>query len=165
MHEVRAVSGEQPFEWVVQEFSFQEKEFVGEVEMGGGNEIIHRSMHIFCSATDSSAESAIALFEEMKLPPVINEAEAAEHQKRVEYRAKKEDIDRQLYSIVIEVDGLVFDGHINARNALTSAVIGMDEGESMQWKLANNSLVSVTRSQLKRALRLVGIEQTRIITE
>ena len=164
MRKVRAIPGKQPCEWVVQEFSVEKVEPMIEGETSVDNEIIHRSVSVFCTASNSSEEAALAVFEESKLPPVVDAAAAAAHKKRLEYRAKKQDVELQLSNIVIEFDGLSFDGDRDARNALTSAITGMNAGESMQWKLSDNTVVIVSRAQLKQALRLVGVEQTRIIT-
>lgn len=61
------------------------------------------------------------------------------------------------------VSGRVFDGDKAARDALTTAVVAGDPGESTPWKLADNSVEVVTWEELRDILRLVGVAHTGII--
>ena len=59
------------------------------------------------------------------------------------------------------VDNLDFDGDENSQIRMTrAAFLAVDMNEVTQWKLADNSVVDVTASQLKEAARLAGLAQT-----
>lgn len=59
--------------------------------------------------------------------------------------------------IKVEVDGMLFDGDELSRFRMATAILtASDDNETVQWHLANNVKASVTRVQLKEALRLSG---------
>lgn len=65
--------------------------------------------------------------------------------------------------IVVVVDNMSFDGDEVSQDRMTRAVTASESmGESTQWVLADNSVATVTADQLKRALKLAGVEQTRL---
>lgn len=45
---------------------------------------------------------------------------------------------------------------------MARALVGMLEGETIPWVLADNSVAVVTRDELTEALRMAGAEQTRL---
>ena len=60
----------------------------------------------------------------------------------------------QVAAIVVEVDGMVFDGDEAAQSRMTRALMtaeitGMD---STQWVLADNTVATVTKAQMQEAL-------------
>lgn len=59
----------------------------------------------------------------------------------------------QVHSITVEVDGLVFDGDENSQRRMLSALAAADilGLQSMQWRLADNTVVEVTKDQLTKA--------------
>lgn len=65
---------------------------------------------------------------------------------------------------VVTSSGKIFDGDRAARQALTSAVAVGNPGETVAWKMADNSIQTVSYEELKEALRLVGEAHTAIIT-
>ena len=80
--------------------------------------------------------------------------EIAEHKSN---RAEK------VASIVVEVDGLEFDGDEISQGRMSRAIIAASgDGDSVNWILANNTVASVTAAQLKQALRLAGEEMARL---
>lgn len=65
-------------------------------------------------------------------------------------------------SIVVEVDGILFDGDETAQTRMTRAAVVMNDTETMTWVQANNESTQVTKAQLIEAVRLAGAEQTRL---
>lgn len=65
-------------------------------------------------------------------------------------------------NIIVEVDGMQFDGDESSQDRMTRAIVALDSGETIQWVLADNSVVQVTREQLRQALRLAGQQQTEV---
>ena len=70
-----------------------------------------------------------------------------------------------LMNIVVEVDGMTFDGNESARLNMVSAIQSAELLESTEspWKLADNSVQIVTFEQLKLALALSIQEVGRIV--
>lgn len=65
--------------------------------------------------------------------------------------------------IVVEVDGMKFDGDETSQDRMARSVVALnDDSETVQWVLADNTIAQVTRIQLKQALRLAGEAQTAI---
>lgn len=64
--------------------------------------------------------------------------------------------------IIVQVDDLKFDGDEASQDRMARAIVALDEGETIQWVLADNSIVHVTREQLRQALRLAGQAQTEV---
>lgn len=64
--------------------------------------------------------------------------------------------------IVVEVDGLPFDGDETSQDRMARSIVALNEGETVQWVLANNVPTLVTKEQLRTALRLAGEAQTAI---
>ena len=64
--------------------------------------------------------------------------------------------------IVVEVDGMLFDGDEKSQDRMTRSIIALDLGEKVQWVLADNTIKMVTRAQLRKALRKAGEAQTAI---
>jgi hypothetical protein len=64
--------------------------------------------------------------------------------------------------IVVEVDGMMFDGDEVSQDRMARSIIALDLGEKVQWVLADNSIKMVTRAQLREALRKSGEAQTAI---
>lgn len=66
-------------------------------------------------------------------------------------------------SIIVEVDGMKFDGDETSQDRMARSVVALnDDTETVQWVLADNTVAQVTRVQLKQALRLAGEAQTAI---
>jgi len=82
------------------------------------------------------------------------------------YLAWKAQREQLVAQIVVEVDGMTFDGDEESQNRMVRAVAAADlMSETTEWTLADNTVVTVTVQQLKTACRLAGEEQTRIWNE
>lgn len=64
--------------------------------------------------------------------------------------------------IIVEVDGLPFDGDETSQDRMARSIVALNDGETLQWVLADNTIAQVTKIQLKEALRLAGQAQTAI---
>ncbi len=110
------------------------------------------------SATDT-AEHGVQLFKDAvagKFGPI-----AAWVDNRDYYGAWKAERAEKVAAIVVEVDGMLFDGDENSQNRMGRAVAIADSLEDkVSWTLAQ-----VTVAQLKQALVLASLEQTRIWNE
>lgn len=74
----------------------------------------------------------------------------------------KQERAKAVAAIVVEVDGLLFDGDEVAQTRMARAALVMQEGETTTWVQANNIPAEVTKEQLIEAIRLAGAEQTRL---
>lgn len=74
-------------------------------------------------------------------------------------KAEREDY---VSKIVVEVDGMPFDGDETSQDRMARSIIALDLGEKVQWVLADNSIQMVSRQQLREALRKAGEAQTAI---
>jgi hypothetical protein len=74
-------------------------------------------------------------------------------------KAEREDYVKR---IVVEVDGMMFDGDEVSQDRMARSIIALDLGEKVQWVLADNTIKMVTRAQLREALRKAGTAQTAI---
>lgn len=87
----------------------------------------------------------------------VREAAQSTHE---EWKADRE---LAVRSLVVEVDGLRFDGNEISQNRIARAVAASDSTEQMvAWTLADNTVVTVTVLQLKKALSLASTKQTEI---
>lgn len=64
--------------------------------------------------------------------------------------------------IIVEVDGMMFDGDETSQDRMARSIVALDLDETVQWVLADNSVALVTRGQLREALRKAGTAQTAI---
>jgi hypothetical protein len=87
-----------------------------------------------------------------------------EEQLREEFKARRT---AAVASILVDVDGLQFDGDETSQGRMARAIIALNAAgvESTVWVLANNEPVSVSVEQLSRALVLAGLEQSRLWVE
>ncbi len=67
--------------------------------------------------------------------------------------------------IKVVVDNMEFDGDEESQTRMSRAITGLEPGETQLWKLTNNTIVYLTREQLKSALRLAGERQTELWQE
>lgn len=79
------------------------------------------------------------------------------------YDAWKIERQQQVDAIVVEVDGLVFDGNELSTRRMADVIAAADElTEVTDWTLSDNSIAPVTIRQLKGALRLATEARTAI---
>lgn len=90
--------------------------------------------------------------------PKFSEEEVAMKQ-LLAAKAEREDY---VSKIVVEVDGMMFDGDEVSQDRMARSIIALDLGEKVQWVLADNSIKMVSRQQLREALRKSGEAQTAI---
>jgi hypothetical protein len=64
--------------------------------------------------------------------------------------------------IIVEVDGMKFDGDETSQDRMARSIVALNDGETVQWVLADNTIAQVTKEQLRQALRLAGEAQTAI---
>ena len=93
----------------------------------------------------------------------ITRPEKTEQELEVErlIKAKYERAD-YVSKIIVEVDGMQFDGDENSQDRMVRAAYALNDNETIQWVLADNSVVQVTKEQLRQALRLAGEAQTAV---
>lgn len=83
-----------------------------------------------------------------------------------ELKQKKEARKEAVSRIVVEVDGMMFDGDETSQDRMARTItavtaLGLDLSETkVSWWLFDNTCAEVTVAQLARALRLAGEEQT-----
>lgn len=63
---------------------------------------------------------------------------------------------------VTTLSGKEFDGDEDSQNRMSRAISAMNDGDSTQWVLADNTVVQVSKAELKEALRLAGAAMTTI---
>lgn len=67
-------------------------------------------------------------------------------------------------NIVVEVEGMVFDGDEVSQDRMARSAVAMTDDETITWVLHDNTIAQVSKAQLLKALRLSGEEQTRLWT-
>ncbi|MEB5773115.1 DUF4376 domain-containing protein [Aeromonas caviae] len=93
-------------------------------------------------------------------------ADLATEQAMADYEAWKVERQGRVDALVVEVDGLRFDGDEDSQNRMARAVAAADlMTETTEWTLADNTVAVVAVQTLKAACRLAGEEQTRIWNE
>ncbi|WP_429060933.1 DUF4376 domain-containing protein [Aeromonas hydrophila] len=95
-----------------------------------------------------------------------NTPEPADEPVRDLYGEWKAERQSQVDAIIVEVDGLIFDGDEVSQNRMARAVTAADAmTETTEWTLHDNSVATVTIQQLKAACRRAGEAQTLIWNE
>jgi hypothetical protein len=90
------------------------------------------------------------------------EQKQLEEQQRLLNNAKAQRAEK-VNSIIVEVDGMVFDGDEKAQERMARAVIMANSlDEETVWVLHDNTVATVTAGQLKRACREAGKKQTEL---
>lgn len=65
-----------------------------------------------------------------------------------------------IQAIKVTIDDMEFDGDEVSQTRMSRAILVMDDVDTTTWVLANNTPATVTKAQLKAALRLAGEAQT-----
>ncbi|MDX7785984.1 DUF4376 domain-containing protein [Aeromonas caviae] len=93
---------------------------------------------------------------------ITSEHRAAE-QALAAYEAWKVERQARVDALVVEVDGLVFDGNEISTRRMADVIAAADDlADATEWTLADNRVVAVTVQQLKQALRLSTEARTAI---
>ena len=96
--------------------------------------------------------------EEVPIPPPS--AEELEKQKQEQWKAERQAL---VDAIVVDIDGMKFDGDEISQNRMARAMgLADSPDETTVWKLADNTFAQVTADQLRRGARAAGDEMTRI---
>ena len=70
----------------------------------------------------------------------------------------------ELATIVVTLeDGMVLDADKESEENIKTALLALDDGEETMWLTKENEAVTLKKSDLKEALRLIGIEKRTII--
>ena len=64
--------------------------------------------------------------------------------------------------IIVEVDGMAFDGDEESQQRVARSIIALEDGETVPWVLYDNTIAEVTKAQLKQVLRLAGQKQSEL---
>ena len=67
-------------------------------------------------------------------------------------------------SIVVEVDGMTFDGSEISQERMLRCIHVMDDESTVQWVLSDNSIATVSKKQLEKALKLSVEKQCELWT-
>ena len=95
-------------------------------------------------------------------PMKSEEEKQLEEQQRLLTEAKTKRAE-EVASIIVEIDGMVFDGDEKAQERMARAVTMADSlDEETEWVLHDNTVAIVTAGQLKRACREAGKKQTEL---
>lgn len=87
----------------------------------------------------------------------------ATEQAKANYEAWKVERQARVDALVVEVDGLVFDGNEISTRRMADVIAAADDlADATEWTLADNRVVVVTVRQLKQALRLSTASRTAI---
>ncbi|MCF0115093.1 MAG: hypothetical protein HUJ56_07040, partial [Erysipelotrichaceae bacterium] len=62
--------------------------------------------------------------------------------------------------IIVTVDGMQFQADESSQTRISRAISVMSDTDTIDWILADNSVVSVTKAQLMQVLKLAVLEQT-----
>lgn len=64
---------------------------------------------------------------------------------------------QEVASIIVTTQaGNSFDGHEDAQNRMSRALLGLGDTDTMPWVLADNSIAQVTKAELMEALKMAG---------
>ena len=96
--------------------------------------------------------------EEIAALPIVTEEDLAREAREL----FKQERAKAVAAIVVEVDGLLFDGDEVAQTRMSRAALVMRDAETTTWVQANNEPAQVTKAQLIAAVRLAGAEQTAV---
>lgn len=112
---------------------------------------------IWCNENSHFIEEVNGEFFIREIPaPTQDEIAAAELEKA---KAERADF---VSKIIVTVDELQFDGDETSQDRMARSIVALNDGETVQWVLADNSVAQVTKEQLRQALRLAGEAQTAI---
>ena len=67
-------------------------------------------------------------------------------------------------AIVVEVDGYAYQGDETSQTRMTRAIQSLVGDEPITWVTVDNQMIVVTQTELGKALKLAGAEQSRLWT-
>ena len=90
-------------------------------------------------------------------------ADLATEQAMADYEAWKVERQGRVDAMVVEVDGMTFDGNEISTRRMADVIAAADDlADTTEWTLADNGVAVVTIRQLKAALRLATEARTAI---
>ena len=112
---------------------------------------------IWCNANGHYIQEVNGEYFIRQIAPPTEEEIAAE-------KLAKAKAERAAYvaELVVTVDDMQFDGDETSQDRMARSIIALNDGETVQWVLADNTIAQVTKEQLRQALRLAGEAQTAI---
>ena len=105
-------------------------------------------------------QNGVRRFQIVAIPEPTTEEIAAQ-----ELAQAKADRADAVSKIIVEVDGMTFDGDEESQLRIARALIALEDGETTTWVLADDTIVKVTKEQLKQVLRKAGEKQTELWTK
>lgn len=114
----------------------------------------------WCNKNNAYIEDKGDYYEVIAVPEPTPE-EIAER----ELERAKAERSAEVERLTVEVDGYVFDADELSQARMSVAASSMTDTESNVWVLHDNSVVYVTKSQLREACRLARIAQSAIWTK
>jgi hypothetical protein len=112
------------------------------------------------SWVDGMAGQGFVLEEEARAIPGMDQARIDDLKLTAMEIVTKEDRTEAVERIIVEVEGMMFDGDEESQSRMSRAIVSLNPGEVTLWKLADNTAANVTREQLQAALRAAGAAQT-----
>ena len=97
----------------------------------------------------------------------VPEPAQTEDELKAEERARKKELrEKKVESIVVDVEGLLFDGDETSQNRMARTIVAMQTtgAVTIPWTMADNRVVVVTQTQLSQALLKAGQEQSSVWT-
>ncbi|UYM14252.1 DUF4376 domain-containing protein [Endozoicomonas euniceicola] len=85
-----------------------------------------------------------------------------EQQQKQKYEQWKAERQAKVDTIVVEIDGMKFDGDEISQERMVRAATLASPDERLNWILADNTVAEVTADQLRRAARTAGEEQVKL---
>jgi hypothetical protein len=68
----------------------------------------------------------------------------------------------KVLALTVEVEGVVYDADEDSQNRMTRAITALTGSNAMPWTMADNSVLMVTQTELKKALVAAGTAQSAV---
>jgi len=77
-------------------------------------------------------------------------------------RVKKDLRTKELEHMIATYGNYTFDADEISQGRISRALLGMEDSETIQWTLADNTVAELTKADLSGMLRIAGMTQTKI---
>lgn len=74
-------------------------------------------------------------------------------------------MEEDLNTLTIKYKNNIFDADVNSKNALVAAIEAMEDNMVIDWVLTNNTLVKLTRKDLRAVLLLIVEKHTELVVK
>lgn len=88
----------------------------------------------------------------------VNPSKVAEIDKRIKKESRQSKIDQ----LTVSVNGYEFEADEVSQGRIAIKILTMQDGETTEWKLANNSVATVSKRQLLDVLKLASERKSQI---